>query len=52
MGMQWAMNKWLEDLEYAEDVCLLAHKFTDIKGKSNDSGKFTQAAGRIECDYI
>jgi hypothetical protein len=38
--MQWAMNEWLEDLEYADDVCLLAHKFTDIKGKLNYSGKF------------
>jgi hypothetical protein len=29
------MNEWLEDLEYADDVCLLAHRFTDIKGKLN-----------------
>jgi hypothetical protein len=32
-----------EDLEYADDVCLLAHRF--IKGKLNDLGKVAQAAG-------
>jgi hypothetical protein len=50
--MQWAMNEWLEDLEYADDVCPLAHKFTDIKGKLNYSLKIAKAAGRIECDYF
>jgi hypothetical protein len=43
-GIQWGMNERLEDLEYADDVCLLAHRFTDIKGKLNDLRKVAQAA--------
>jgi DNA-binding transcriptional regulator LsrR (DeoR family) len=35
----------VEDLEYADDVCLLAHRFTDIKGKLDDLGKGAQAVG-------
>jgi hypothetical protein len=30
-GMQWDMNERLEDLDCADDVCLLTHRFTDIK---------------------
>jgi hypothetical protein len=43
-GIQWVMNKRLEDLEYVDDVCLLPNRFTDIKGKLNDLGKVSQAA--------
>jgi hypothetical protein len=39
------MNERLEDLEYADDVCLLAHRVTDIKGKLNDLGKVALTAG-------
>jgi hypothetical protein len=39
------VNERLEDLEYADDACHLAHRFTDIKGKLNDLGKVAQAAG-------
>jgi hypothetical protein len=44
IGIQWGMNERLGDLEYANDVCLLAHRLTDIKGKRNDLGKVAQAA--------
>jgi hypothetical protein len=44
-GIQWGMNERLGDLEHADDVCLLAHRFTDIKGKLNELGKVAQAAG-------
>jgi hypothetical protein len=47
-GTQWGVNKRLEDLEYADDVCLLAHRFTDIKGSLNDLGKLAQVADCIE----
>jgi hypothetical protein len=43
-GIQWVMNERLEDLD-DDDVCLLAHRFTNIKGKLNDMGKVAQAAG-------
>jgi hypothetical protein len=33
-GIQWVMNERLEHLEYADDVYLLAHRFTDIKGNT------------------
>jgi hypothetical protein len=44
-GIQWDVNERLEDFEYADDVCLLANRFTDIKGKLNYLGKVAQAAG-------
>jgi hypothetical protein len=44
-GIKWGVNERLEDLQYADDVCHLAHRFTDIKGKLNDLGKIAQAAG-------
>jgi hypothetical protein len=26
-GIQWSMKESLEDLDYADDICLLAQKF-------------------------
>jgi hypothetical protein len=43
--IQWGMNERMEDLEYADDLCLLTHRFTDIKGKLNNVGEVAQAAG-------
>lgn len=30
-GVQWKLKQRLEDLEFANDVCLLAQRFSDIK---------------------
>ncbi|KAJ4446336.1 hypothetical protein ANN_13031 [Periplaneta americana] len=35
-AVQWGLNARLESLEYADDVCLLAHKFSDINAKLHD----------------
>lgn len=44
-GIQWGLNARLESLEYADDVCLLAHRFTDINGKLQDLCKLAADAG-------
>ena len=35
-GLQWNFHKSLEDLDFADDIALLAHRFQDIQGKTND----------------
>ena len=32
-GIQWSMKERLEDLDYADDICLLAHRFCDMEEK-------------------
>jgi len=32
-GIQWSMKQRLEDLDYADDICLLAQRFCDMKEK-------------------
>jgi hypothetical protein len=31
--IQWSMNERLEDLDYADDICLLAQRFYDMEEK-------------------
>ena len=33
LGLQWTLNQRLEDLDYADDLCLLTHRLTDMKVK-------------------
>ncbi|KAI8115934.1 LINE-1 reverse transcriptase like protein [Lucilia cuprina] len=35
-GITWRLNGRLEDLDYADDICLLSHKFDDMQSKLND----------------
>jgi hypothetical protein len=30
-GMQWSMKERLEDLDYADDICLLAQRFCNME---------------------
>ena len=30
-GIQWSMKERLEDLDYADDICLLAQRFCDME---------------------
>ena len=30
-GIQWSMKEKLEDLDYADNICLLAQRFCDMK---------------------
>jgi len=32
-AIQWSMKERLEDLDYADDICLLAQRFCDIEEK-------------------
>jgi len=32
-GIQWSMKERLEDLDYADDICLLAQRFCDVEEK-------------------
>ena len=35
-GIQWGLNSRLEELDYADDLCLLAESLRDMEFKSND----------------
>jgi hypothetical protein len=35
-GITWRMNEQLEDLVFADDVCLLSHRLTEYKGCRKD----------------
>ena len=32
-GLQWRMMDGLQDLDFADDICLLAQRWSDIKSK-------------------
>ena len=33
LGLQWSLTQRLEDLDYADDLCLLTHRLADMKVK-------------------
>ena len=33
LGLQWTLTHRLEDLDYADDLCLLTHRLADMKVK-------------------
>ena len=35
-GIIWTMTEMLEDLDFADDLALLAHRHRDIQEKTND----------------
>ena len=35
-GIQWSMKERLEDLDYADDICLLTQRFCDMKKSYRD----------------
>lgn len=44
-GITWGLTKQLEDLEYADDICLLSHKLSDIQSKLNHLEQLALHAG-------
>ena len=38
-GIQWSLTQKLEDLDFADDICLLAHTHRDIQAKTEDLQK-------------
>ena len=44
-GIQWSMNERLEDLDYADDICLLAQRFCDMDEKLKRLKEEAELAG-------
>lgn len=44
-GIQWGLTSRLEDLDYADDLCLLAHTFIEIQRKLEDLNNYSTKAG-------
>ncbi|CAH8865513.1 unnamed protein product [Trichobilharzia szidati] len=43
-GIKWTHTKNLEDLDFADDICLISHKLEDMQAKSN---KLAEEASKI-----
>jgi len=49
-GLTWILQESLEDMEYADDVCLVSHKYEHIYRKLDDLWKESKKAGlEINC---
>jgi hypothetical protein len=44
-GIIWKLTQTLEDLDYADDICLLSHKFVHMQDKINDLQQESIKAG-------
>ncbi|XP_024868629.1 uncharacterized protein LOC112452576, partial [Temnothorax curvispinosus] len=44
-GVLWSFQKRLEDLDYADDICLLAHTFRDMQEKLSELADLALEAG-------
>ncbi|XP_054282434.1 uncharacterized protein LOC128999782 [Macrosteles quadrilineatus] len=44
-GIQWGINSRLEDLDFADDLCIMAQSFRDIEAKLNDLRVEAQQVG-------
>jgi hypothetical protein len=49
-GISWKLTQTLEDLEYADDVCLLSHKYDHMQRKVIDLHNISQKDG-LEINY-
>ena len=44
-GISWTFSNTLEDLDFADDIALLAHRQQDIQSKTNDLSKIGKTIG-------
>jgi len=44
-GLTWRLQESLEDMEYADDVCLVSHKYEHMCRKLDDLWKESKKAG-------
>ena len=44
-GIQWSMKERLEDLDYADDICLLGQRLCDMDGKQKRLKEQAELAG-------
>lgn len=35
-GLQWRLTQRIEDLDFADDICLMSHNILDMRGKLED----------------
>jgi hypothetical protein len=49
-GILWKLTQTLEDLEYADDVCLLSHKYDHMQSKLTDLHNISHKVG-LEINY-
>ena len=48
LGLQWSLTQHLEDLDYADDLCLLIHGLADTKVKGERLQKSGAWSGRAQ----
>lgn len=46
-GIRWNLNEFLNDIDYADDLCLMAHRFSDIEDKLKVLTQNANAVGLI-----
>jgi hypothetical protein len=46
-GIEWTMNSQLEDLDFADDVCLMSHRKSFMKNKLAKLVYYTEQVGLI-----
>lgn len=44
-GIEWGLSEILDDLDYADDLCLLSHRCADMQAKIDDLKQEAAAAG-------
>lgn len=44
-GIEWGLSNFLEDLDYADDLCLLSHTHADMQAKLDDLQREAAKAG-------
>jgi len=44
-GICWTLSTVLEDLDYADDIALLSHSFSDMQEKTDQLNRFSQQVG-------
>jgi hypothetical protein len=44
-GLTWWLKKTLEDMEYADDICLVSHKYEHMQKKLDDLQEESKKVG-------
>ena len=44
-GIRWTLSTVLEDLDYADDIALLSHSFSDMQEKTDRLDRFSRQVG-------
>jgi hypothetical protein len=44
-GLTWRLKESLEDMEYADDICLVSHKYEHVQKKLDDLQEVSKKVG-------